>query len=124
MPTLKCLRRLKELDLSLTSVTEDGCRELAKIYELRKLDLSATRIGDAGIRDLIGGEVKRARRLELQDLRVRFNDDMTEESLSLLAAHMPTLKTLDIRHCQLDKNNAKETFRLLRQNGTKVEGGV
>ena len=86
--------------------------------------MSATRIGDAGIRDLVGGEGKTARRLELEDLRVRFNDDMTEESLSLLAAHMPTLKTLDICHCQFDKNNAKESFRLLRQNGTKVEGGI
>jgi Ran GTPase-activating protein (RanGAP) involved in mRNA processing and transport len=97
---------------------------LANIQELQKLDLSATGIGNAGIRYLVGLKEKRARPLKLQDLSLRFNEELTEESLSLLAARMPTLEALDIRHCQLDKNDAKETFRLLKQNGTKVEGGV
>jgi hypothetical protein len=105
-------------------VTDHGCGELAKIQELQKLDLSATGVGNAGIHDLVGLKEKRALPLKLQYLSLRFNEECTEESLSLLAARMPTLVALDIRHCQLDKNVSKETFRLLKQNGTKVEGGA
>ena len=48
---------------------------------------------------------------------------MTEKSLDLLATHMPSLKTLDIRHCDLEKNDNKETFLQFKENGTEVTGG-
>jgi len=107
----------------LTSITEDGCKDLANVYELEKLDLSATGLSDKGMKDLIAEDPKRLARLRLQDLKVGFNSAMTEESLSLLATHVPSLKTLDIRYCELDKNEAKEAFRLLQRNGTTVTGG-
>lgn len=124
LPELKNLRRLKNLDLSLTSISEMACRDLANIHELQTLDLSATGMGNQGIHDLLAQDPKRLTRLQLTDLRLPFNAAMTEESLALLATHMPSLKTLDIRHCDLDKNDAKETFRMLTQNGTEVTGAA
>jgi Ran GTPase-activating protein (RanGAP) involved in mRNA processing and transport len=96
---------------------------LANVFELEKLDLSATGIGNEGIRDLLAQDPKRLVRLKLQDLKLSFNSNMTDESLSLLATHMPSLKTLDIRYCEIEKNDFKEIFRQLTRNGTKVEGG-
>lgn len=123
IPDLKKLRRLKDLDLSLTSVTEESCKHLANIFELEKLDLSATGIGNDGIQDLVAQDPKRLVRLRLQVLKLSFNAQMTEESLSLLATHMPSLERLDIRYCDLEKNDFKELFRDLERNSTKIEGG-
>ena len=118
---MKDLGRLKNLDLSLTSITEKGCRDLATIHKLQTLDLSATGLGDEGIQNLLTRG--KFTRLQLEELRLRFNSDMTEQSLSLLATHMTCLKILDIRHCEVNKNDAKATFLQLQRNGTVVEGG-
>lgn len=112
---------MTELDLSLTSVKNEGCLELAQLDQLKKLDLSATGLGDEGIRLLLDGNKWSQQRIALQELRLRFNGDMTGKSLSLLALHMPMLKTLDIGHCQIEKGEAKEAYRQLKQNGTKIE---
>lgn len=123
LPELQNLRRLKDLDLSLTSITEEGCKHLSKIYELEKLDLTATGLGDEGMKDLLAEDSKRLVRLRLQDLKVGFNSDMTEKSMALLATHMSSLKTLDIRYCEIDKNEAKDSFQVLKRNGTEITGG-
>jgi hypothetical protein len=120
---LKNLRRLKDLDLSLTSISEKACRDLANIHELESLDLSATGIGNQGIQDLLVEDPRRLTRLQLVHLKLPFNAAMTGKSLALLATQMPSLKTLDIRHCDLDKNDSKETFLQFKENGTEVMGG-
>lgn len=109
--------------MSLTSISEKACRDLANIHELESLDLSATGIGNQGIQDLLVEDPRRLTCLQLVHLKIPFNAAMTGKSLALLATHMPSLKTLDIRHCDLDKNDNKETFLQFKENGTEVTGG-
>lgn len=96
---------------------------MANILKLEKLDLSATGLSDEGMANLLRQDSKRLVRLQLQELKVCFNAAMTDKSLSLLAAHVPCLKTLDIRHCDIKKTDSKETFRELKKNGTQITGG-
>lgn len=98
---------------------------------LKTLDLSATSVGDAGIRILMGEvdvdneESKFPRndgyRSNLEVLHTRFNNDLSVETLQLVSARAPKLKTLDLCYCDaLDKDATRDVCRDLKRNGTSV----
>lgn len=88
--TMQCLtsmQQLRQLDLSGTSVDDEGARQLAALQSLYELDLSAARVTDEGVRRLCSLK-------QLRCLRLHGND-ISDDALLGLAA-LPELSTLTL----------------------------
>ncbi len=111
----KC-RRLRELNLSRTQVTDEGLKQLAGMAKLQVLDLSDTAITDAGIGHLKG--LPALARLLLAKTKI------TDAGLSTLTT-LPKLRELDVNGTAVTDAGmatvAKITaLRVLSANNTKV----
>ena len=113
---LTYMKRLKVLDVSLTSITSEGCKHLAKLSLLEELDLSATDIGNDGILNLIPKD----KSSNIQILRIRFVRDLTQQTLLYLEENAPNLRLLDITSSGLHRENSIVAFRLLKLRGVTV----
>lgn len=91
----QCLRRLrnvKELDLSMTCVSEQTCLSLAKMESLSRLNLDASKVNDKGIQNLLNT-------LSLKQLNIR-SIDLSLQTLRLLTKRAPALETnLELSTC-------------------------
>lgn len=128
------LLRLTDLGLFLTSITSAGCQHLAKLSKLQKLDISATRMSIESSSSLTEGDSQQEESAgtcldslfpdrhesSLRELRIRFHKSLTEEILVRIAYHAPHLELLDIRYCDLSRDEAKEAFRTLQRRGVQI----
>jgi hypothetical protein len=72
------LPRLKELELSLSDISDGGLRELARCPELRRLDISITEITPEGFKALVG----------CSTLRTLLVDHTQEETARKILGHL------------------------------------
>lgn len=116
---LRNMTKLTILDLSLTCVTAESCRELANMTQLEELNLSATDIGHAGIVNLIPKD----KRSNIQKLRLRFVRGVTEDTIYHLVEYAPKLRLLNIQSllcAGLEDFYATASIRALKMKGVNV----
>ena len=116
---LRTMTKLTILDVSLTCLTAESCRELANMTQLQELNLSATDIGHAGIVNLIS----KNKSSNIQILRLRFVKGLTEDTIYHLVEYAPKLRLLDIQSIQsdgLEDFNATASLRALKMKGVTV----
>ena len=106
------LARLKELDLSNSSITDAGLVYLTGLKSLRRLDLSRTRITDAGLVHL-GGLTS------LQSLGLRGTDVGKAGVVHL--KELTNLRTLDLSGTDVDELAAQELRRSLPNTSILVK---
>jgi N-acyl-D-amino-acid deacylase len=81
------LKRLRDLDLSYTDITDAGVGRLGVLTDLQRLDLTATEIGDEGLKHLAG-------LTRLQHLRLNYGR-FTDKGVAALAG-LRSLSTLEV----------------------------
>jgi len=111
------LKELSELDLSLTSITAEGCSNLSKFSSVEKLDLSACPIGKTGLKNLLSFD----KTSKLTHLYLRFNRDVDEKFLLYLRDLMPKLKFLNIEHCGLTRDSLIRVIYPLQLRGVDIK---
>jgi hypothetical protein len=107
---------LKALDVSLTNLTAEGCRPLAKLYNLVELDLSATAIGHEGILCVFPSNNSS----NIEELRLRFVEGLASKTLVYLEKNAPKLRLLDITFSGIDQENDKLAIRALQLKGITI----
>lgn len=144
--SLRKLQNLRQLDVSLSSISNAACLSLSKMPWLLELDISATRVQDEGVRTLVSGKLdppsplhstvleedyrilqqQNIHRCELETLNLRFIKGISVGTLGLMAHHAHRLKTLDLSHCGdviYEIAGAKKLIREMKQNGTVILRG-
>jgi hypothetical protein len=69
--SLKSLPKLKSLDLSETTVTDDDLQQIIRLTQLENIDLHATSVSNSGVRDL---------QKAIPNARIKTNDRIRSES--------------------------------------------
>jgi hypothetical protein len=113
---LENMTRLKALDVSLTTLTAEGCRPLANMCNLVELDLSATDISHEGILRVFPPN----KSSNIEELRLRFVEGITSKTLVYLEEHAPKLKLLDITSSGIDQEDSKLAIRALQLKGITI----
>ncbi len=114
---LSKLRDIVDLDLQLTSVTDESCKFLASFTKLEKLELSACDIGDIGLINLLPDKSIS----NLKQLNLRFNVNLNETSLKRLLTRTPNLEVLNLECCEIERTSLRGVFLRLQRRGVKIQ---
>lgn len=114
---LTTLTGLKELELSCTTISDQGLKHLAGLCGLTKLSLASTKISDAGLVHLAG--MKALRELVLDDTRV--SDEGMVHLAPLTALTTLSLSFTGISSKGLAKLRGLTALERLRLNCTRID---
>lgn len=104
LQALARMPRLARLSLQTTDVTDDVLRFVGALTGLSSLDLSATEITDAGLVHL--APLAKLEHLRLKETRIG------DQGIAWLAAHLPRLKTLQLRGTSITARALGELGRM------------
>ena len=111
--SLATMRQLQELDLSGTSVDDEGARQLAALQSLHELNLGGARVTDEGVRHL--RSLKQLRTLLLH------GNDVSDDALPGLAA-LPKLSMLTLGSRRVTDEGLSMLARSVSLRGVSVSG--
>ena len=132
------LPSLEELDLSLTSVSEESCAQLRQMRSLRKLDLSACPIGTEGWQQLfpsyhaddnntqppsaltLSSLPSSSLSSSLEEIVLRFQTSLDARWVTAIGDSAQQLKKLDIGGCGITRQKGRKAIRKLERRGVHV----
>lgn len=119
---LKALSHLRELDLSLTGISNKSCSVLLKLKTLEVMDLSATRITGEGATTIFSTGP-----CSFTNLTIRFIQTMDQAILEHILATCPRLHFLDVTHCGIDQQRIQinqELIKIIQQRNLRIQGVI
>lgn len=125
--SLTNLKKLEELDLSLTNVTSKACSSLS-ILNLKRVDLSATNITTVGIKELVTptitfAGITKGVTCKLEELKLRHVSSLDRKALRQLALHTKDLQFLDISYCDginMTNSDVRASLGYLAEKGATI----
>ena len=104
--------RISTLDLSYCkNISDSAVSNLARMrypLPLTVFDVSWTTVSDHGVRSFAQGQHR------IKDFSLRFCSNITDETLTIIGAEFPALRTLNVRNCRITTREGRDALRSCR----------